>query len=99
MLDILQSRSLSASERGQFVHRKTRNPGVKMMFFGSITALVTPFSKVSVADDTVRAFVEWQIAEGSNALVPCGTTVEVAILSAEEHRQVVAMIVEAAQGR
>ena len=69
------------------------------MFFGSIPALVTPFSNGRVAEDTLRAFVEWQIAEGSNALVPCGTTGEVATLSAEEHREVVATTVEAAQGR
>jgi len=69
------------------------------MFFGSIPALVTPFWNGRVAEDTLRAFVEWQIAEGSNALVPCGTTGEVATLSAEEHRQVVATAVEAAQGR
>ena len=51
------------------------------MFFGSIPALVTPFSGGRVAEDTFREFVEWQIAEGSNALVPCGTTGEVATLS------------------
>ncbi len=48
------------------------------MFFGSIPALVTPFSGGRVAEDTFREFVEWQIAEGSNALVPCGTTGEIA---------------------
>jgi 4-hydroxy-tetrahydrodipicolinate synthase len=69
------------------------------MFFGSIPALVTPFSGGRVAEDTFRAFVEWQIAEGSNALVPCGTTGEVATLSAEEHRQVVGVTVEVAKGR
>ena len=50
------------------------------MFFGSIPALVTPFSGNCVAEDSLREFVEWQIAEGSNALVPCGTTGEVATL-------------------
>ena len=44
------------------------------MFFGSIPALVTPFSRGRVAEDTFRAFVDWHISEGSNALVPCGTT-------------------------
>ena len=43
--------------------------------------------------------VEWQIAEGSNGLVPCGTTGEVATLSAEEHRQVITATVEVAKGR
>jgi 4-hydroxy-tetrahydrodipicolinate synthase len=69
------------------------------MFFGSIPALVTPFSGGRVAEDTFRAFVEWQIAEGSNALVPCGTTGEVATLSADEHRQVIGATVEVAKGR
>jgi len=69
------------------------------MFFGSIPALVTPFSGGRVAEDTFRAFVEWQIAEGSDALVPCGTTGEVATLSADEHRTVIAAAVEVAKGR
>lgn len=69
------------------------------MFFGSIPALVTPFSGGRVAEDTFRAFVEWQIAEGSNGLVPCGTTGEVATLNSDEHRQVIAIAVEAAKGR
>jgi 4-hydroxy-tetrahydrodipicolinate synthase len=69
------------------------------MFFGSIPALVTPFSGGRVAEDTFREFVEWQIAEGSNALVPCGTTGEVATLNAEEHRDVIAAAVQVANGR
>jgi 4-hydroxy-tetrahydrodipicolinate synthase len=69
------------------------------MFFGSIPALVTPFSGDCVAEDSLREFVEWLIAEGSNALVPCGTTGEVATLSPEEHRQVIATAVEVAKGR
>ena len=69
------------------------------MFFGSIPALVTPFSNGRVAEDTVRDFVDWQIAEGSNALVPCGTTGESATLNRDEHRAVVASTVEVAKGR
>ena len=69
------------------------------MFFGSIPALVTPFSGGRVAEDTFREFVEWQIAEGSDALVPCGTTGEVATLNHDEHREVVAHAVQAANGR
>ena len=59
------------------------------MFFGSIPALVTPFSDGRVAEDTFAELVEWQIAEGSNALVPCGTTGEVPTLTADEHRELV----------
>ena len=69
------------------------------MFFGSIPALVTPFSGGRVAEDTFAAFVEWQIAEGSNALVPCGTTGEVATLTGDEHRKMIAQTVEVAKGR
>jgi len=69
------------------------------MFFGSIPALVTPFSNGRVATDTLREFVEWQIGEGSNGLVPCGTTGEVATLSEDEHRHVIATVVEVAKGR
>ena len=69
------------------------------MFFGSIPALVTPFSAGRVAEDTFAEFVEWQIAEGSNALVPCGTTGESATLSAEEQRAVIAVAVRVSKGR
>lgn len=69
------------------------------MFFGSIPALVTPFSGKCVDEDSLREFVDWQISEGSNALVPCGTTGESATLSREEHRNVVATTVEVAKGR
>ena len=69
------------------------------MFSGSIPALVTPFSGGRVAEDTFRDFVEWQIAEGSDALVPCGTTGESATLSRDEHREVVAHTVQIANGR
>jgi 4-hydroxy-tetrahydrodipicolinate synthase len=44
------------------------------MFFGSIPALVTPFTAGAVDEAAYREFVEWQIAEGSHALVACGTT-------------------------
>jgi 4-hydroxy-tetrahydrodipicolinate synthase len=69
------------------------------MFFGSNPALVTPFSNGRVAEDTFREFVEWQIAEGSDGLVPCGTTGEVATLGSDEHRHVIAAAVEVAKGR
>src|SRR3954454_600991 len=69
------------------------------MFSGSIPALVTPFAAGRVEEAIFRDFVAWQIAEGSNALVPCGTTGEVATLTADEHRHVVATTVEVAKGR
>jgi len=69
------------------------------MFFGSIPALVTPFSGGRVAEDTFREFIDWQIAEGTDGLVPCGTTGECATLTSDEHRHVIATAVEAARGR
>ena len=69
------------------------------MFFGSIPALVTPFAAGRVDHATFRDLVEWQIAEGSHGLVPCGTTGEAATLSADEHRELIALTVEAARGR
>jgi 4-hydroxy-tetrahydrodipicolinate synthase len=69
------------------------------MFFGSIPALVTPFSGGRVAEDTFREHIEWQIAEGSAALVPCGTTGESATMSIEEHNRVLTICVEQANGR
>lgn len=69
------------------------------MFFGSIPALVTPFAAGRVNEAAFRDLVEWQIDEGSNALVPCGTTGEGATLSDEEHRRVIEITVEVARGR
>jgi 4-hydroxy-tetrahydrodipicolinate synthase len=69
------------------------------MFFGSIPALVTPFSDGCVDEVTFRKLVEWQIAEGSNALVPCGTTGESATMTGAEQKRVIELTVEAAAGR
>jgi 4-hydroxy-tetrahydrodipicolinate synthase len=69
------------------------------MFFGSIPALVTPFAAGRVDEAAFRDLVEWQIDEGSNGLVPCGTTGEAATLSTEEHRRVIELTVEVARGR
>ncbi|RST31194.1 4-hydroxy-tetrahydrodipicolinate synthase [Sphingomonas ginkgonis] len=69
------------------------------MFFGSIPALVTPFRSGTIDEDLFCEFVEWQIAEGSNGLVPCGTTGESATLTFEEHFRVVELCVEVAAGR
>ncbi len=69
------------------------------MFFGSIPALVTPFAAGRVEEAIFRDFVAWQLDQGSNALVPCGTTGEAATLSTDEHRRVVEIAVEVADGR
>ncbi|WP_274629478.1 4-hydroxy-tetrahydrodipicolinate synthase [Arvimicrobium flavum] len=70
------------------------------MLRGSLTALVTPFTNGGAFDEkTFRAFVEWQIAEGTTGLVPVGTTGESPTLSHDEHRAVVKTCVEVAKGR
>jgi 4-hydroxy-tetrahydrodipicolinate synthase len=69
------------------------------MFFGSIPALVTPFAAGRVEEAIFRDLVAWQIEQGSNGLVPCGTTGEAATLSIDEHRRVVGLAVEVASGR
>lgn len=69
------------------------------MFSGSIPALVTPFRDGRFDERAFRAFVDWQIEQGSSGLVPCGTTGESATMSIAEHDRVVAMCVEQAAGR
>src|ERR1700741_1383114 len=84
--------------RGTMPHR---GDGVKecMMFSGSIPALVTPFRDGRFDEAAFRSFVDWQIEQGSSALVPCGTTGESATMSIAEHDKVVAVCVEQANGR
>jgi len=69
------------------------------MFRGSIPALVSPFRDESFDESQFRAHVEWQITEGSSALVPCGTTGESATMSIDEHNHVVAVCIDQARGR
>jgi 4-hydroxy-tetrahydrodipicolinate synthase len=66
---------------------------------GSIPALITPFRNGKLDEAALRKLVSWQIAEGSHGLVPCGTTGESPTLSREEHRRVVELCVEEANGR
>ena len=69
------------------------------MFSGSIPALVTPISDGAIDEAAFRALIDWQIEEGSSALVPCGTTGESATMSIAEHDRVVALCIEQAAGR
>lgn len=67
---------------------------------GCGTALVTPFTAAGAVDeDALRALVDWQIAEGIDFLVPCGSTGEAATLSPAEHRRVVEIVVGQTNGR
>lgn len=66
---------------------------------GSFTALVTPFKDGGIDEAAFRAFVNWQIDEGTHGLVPVGTTGESPTLTHDEHRDVVAWCVAEAAGR
>ncbi len=70
-----------------------------MQLKGAFTALVTPFSKGQLDEEKYRSFIEWQIQEGIDGLVPCGTTGESATLSHEEHEKVIEICIDQAQGR
>jgi 4-hydroxy-tetrahydrodipicolinate synthase len=71
----------------------------KTSFRGSFTALVTPFKNGSLDEKAFRDLVEWQLAEGTNGLVPVGTTGESPTLSHDEHKRVVEWCVSQAKGR
>jgi 4-hydroxy-tetrahydrodipicolinate synthase len=71
----------------------------KTNFRGSFTALVTPFKDDAVDEQAFRDLVEWQIVEGTNGLVPVGTTGESPTLSHDEHKQVVEWCIDQAKGR
>lgn len=69
------------------------------MFQGSIVALVTPFKQGELDEKALRDLVEFHIAEGTNAIVPCGTTGESATLSHEEHCRVIEIVIDQAKKR
>jgi 4-hydroxy-tetrahydrodipicolinate synthase len=71
----------------------------KTSFRGSFTALLTPFANGSLDEKAFCDLVDWQIAEGTNGLVPVGTTGESPTLSHDEHKRVVKMCVEVANRR
>lgn len=73
---------------------------MRSIFYGSIVALITPFRKNgSIDHGLVRELVEWHIASGTNAIVPCATTGESPTLSHDEHDEVIATVVKAANKR
>ncbi len=69
------------------------------MFRGSITALITPFKGNELDETAFSKFVEWQIAQGTHGLVPVGTTGESPTLTRSEHKRVIELCIEAANGR
>ncbi|MEX2650066.1 MAG: 4-hydroxy-tetrahydrodipicolinate synthase [Alphaproteobacteria bacterium] len=69
------------------------------MFHGSLVALITPFRKGGVDEKSFQSFVDWQIKEGTEGVVPCGTTGESPTLSHAEHKRVTELCLEVAKGR
>ena len=71
----------------------------KALFGGSCVALITPFDGDGVDEHAFRKLVNWQITEGTNGLIPVGTTGESPTLSHEEHKRVVEICIEENAGR
>lgn len=69
------------------------------MFSGSIVALVTPWSDGRVDEAALKRLVDWHVAEGTQGLIPCGTTGESATFSHEEQHAMIASTVQAVAGR
>jgi 4-hydroxy-tetrahydrodipicolinate synthase len=69
------------------------------MFKGSIVAIVTPFKNKAVDEKALSELIEWHIKEGTNAIVPCGTTGESATLDYEEHYRVIEITVNTVNKR
>ena len=71
----------------------------KLELKGSMTALVTPFRDGAVDEEALRAHVSWQIENGTQGLVPVGTTGESPTLTHAEHKRVVEICIDEAKGR
>ncbi len=69
------------------------------MFTGSIVALVTPFKDGVIDYDKLEELVEYHVENGTNAIIPCGTTGESPTLTHREHGEVVGKVIERANGR
>ena len=69
------------------------------MFKGSIVAIVTPFKKGKVDEKALGDLIEWHISQGTNAIVPCGTTGESATLDYKEHYRVIDLTVKTVNKR
>src|SRR4051794_30944069 len=69
------------------------------MFSGAMTALITPFRDGKIDYEALEKLIEFQIANGISALVPCGSTGESATLSHDEHVEVIRFVVKAAKAR
>jgi 4-hydroxy-tetrahydrodipicolinate synthase len=70
-----------------------------MSFTGSIVAIITPFRNGKVDEPALRDLIEWQIASGTDGIVPCGTSGESATLTYDEHNRVIEVTVETVKRR
>src|SRR6201992_4423919 len=78
---------------------REKSMAAKTKFRGSFTALVTPCKNGDVDEAAFRGLVNWQISEGTNGLVPVGTTGESPTLNHDEHKRVVEWCINEAKGR
>ena len=69
------------------------------MFKGSITALVTPFKGDKLDENAYEKFIDFQISNGTNGIVPCGTTGESPTISHDEHRRLIEIAVKSSGGK
>jgi len=69
------------------------------MFSGAIVAIITPFRKGKVDEKSLRQLIEFQIKNGTDGIVPCGTTGESSTLSHEEHDRVIEITIDAVKKR
>jgi len=69
------------------------------MFKGSIVAIVTPFKNNKIDEKALGDLIEWHISEGTNAIVPCGTTGEASTLDYDEHYRVIEITINVAKGK
>jgi 4-hydroxy-tetrahydrodipicolinate synthase len=72
---------------------------MSQIFQGSFVAMVTPFRNGKVDEAKLRELVEFHVTNGTDGLIPCGTTGESPTLSHDEHHRVVELVIEAARGR
>src|SRR5512139_1684307 len=92
-----------ATLRGRATEGSSRRPtGTERggrMFHGAIVATVTPFRDGKVDSGALRRLVEFQIRNGTDGIVPCGTTGEAPTLSYDEHERVIDLVIRAADRR
>lgn len=69
------------------------------MFKGAMVAIVTPFKKDRIDEEALRELIEFQIVNGTDAIIPCGTTGESATLTHEEHDKVIEITIDAVKKR